>query len=56
MGFAESSVTKNGGFWAQMGCDLWATLPAEWQGGHEGKHRAAKWLCINDILKTNRPK
>ena len=24
--------------------------------GHEGKRRAVKWLCINDILKTNRPK
>ena len=29
MGFAESSVTKTRGFWAQMGCDLWATLPVE---------------------------
>jgi len=24
--------------------------------GHEGKRRAGKWLCINDILKTNRLK
>ena len=24
--------------------------------GHEGKRRAVKWLCINYILKTNRPK
>ena len=29
MGFAESSVTKTRGFWSQMGCDLWATLPVE---------------------------
>ena len=29
MGFAESSVTKTKGFWARMGCDLWATLPVE---------------------------
>ena len=29
MGFAESSVTKTRVFWAQMGCDLWATLPVE---------------------------
>ena len=26
------------------------------QAGHEGKHRAAKWLYITDIPKTNRPK
>ena len=29
MGFAESSVTKIRVFWAQMECDLWATLPVE---------------------------